>query len=194
MTATRKQLARQIHVGNLAKVEAALTQLGVDEDGALEGGASFPDEWTVGGDGQLTIDTSGGDGLATPLTLKASAFGIQGSPLLSFRVGSDVPVEFGANGELYLLPIDASITPLSIVQHVGQSVELVKVFDSDSFDVFGINKNGYAYTRKLAAPADNEVVASQLMFWFDDTNGAAKLMIKGKSANGTVVSGEVALA
>lgn len=44
------------------------------------------------------------------------------------------------------------------------------------------------------APADADLAANEMALWFDSTNGAAKLMIKGKSANGTVVTGEVALA
>lgn len=56
-----------------------------------------------------------------------------------------------------------------------------------------ISENGYFTTRKVAAPADGELAASELAFWFDDTNGAGKLKIKAKTANGTVVTGEVAL-
>jgi hypothetical protein len=44
------------------------------------------------------------------------------------------------------------------------------------------------------APADADLQAGDLALWYDDTNGAAKLKIKAKSANGTVVAGEVALA
>lgn len=58
----------------------------------------------------------------------------------------------------------------------------------------GMNKDGYLFTALNAAPADADLVAGKCMFWFDSTNGAAKLKIKGKSANGTVVAGEVALA
>lgn len=44
------------------------------------------------------------------------------------------------------------------------------------------------------APADADIVAGQFFIYWDSTNGASKLKIKGKSANGTVVTGEVALA
>lgn len=44
-----------------------------------------------------------------------------------------------------------------------------------------------------AAPADGTIVAGEVVLWFDSTNGAAALGIKGKSANGTVVSGSVPL-
>lgn len=42
-------------------------------------------------------------------------------------------------------------------------------------------------------PADSDIAPNQLFLWFNPTNGASKLMLKGKSANGTVVEGEVAL-
>lgn len=48
-------------------------------------------------------------------------------------------------------------------------------------------------TQLHAAPADGDLAAGECALWFDQTNGAAKLKIKAKSANGTVVSGEVAL-
>lgn len=44
-----------------------------------------------------------------------------------------------------------------------------------------------------AAPDESVLRAGDLSFWFDDTDGAAKLMLKGKSANGTVVTGSVNL-
>lgn len=44
-----------------------------------------------------------------------------------------------------------------------------------------------------AAPADADLVAGQMQVWFDSTAGAAKLMVKGKNASGTVVTGNVAL-
>lgn len=52
---------------------------------------------------------------------------------------------------------------------------------------------GALSTARNTAPADGDLGANQVAIWFDSTNGAAKLMIKGKSADGTVVSGEVAL-
>jgi hypothetical protein len=47
--------------------------------------------------------------------------------------------------------------------------------------------------RLNSAPADTLLVAGEVALWFDATNGASKLKIKAKSANGTVVLGEVAL-
>lgn len=45
----------------------------------------------------------------------------------------------------------------------------------------------------ITAPADGDLAASQLGVYFDDTNGASKVRFKGKSADGTVVTGNVAL-
>lgn len=45
-----------------------------------------------------------------------------------------------------------------------------------------------------SAPADGDLAAGDCALWFDQTNGASKLMVKGKSANGTVVAASIALA
>jgi hypothetical protein len=56
------------------------------------------------------------------------------------------------------------------------------------------NKDGYFMTAKTAAPADADVNTGEAAIWFDSTNGAAKLMIKAKQADGTVKTGSVTLA
>lgn len=48
-------------------------------------------------------------------------------------------------------------------------------------------------TATHAAPADGALNAGECALWFDQTNGAAKLMIKAKTADGTVVTGNVPL-
>jgi hypothetical protein len=45
----------------------------------------------------------------------------------------------------------------------------------------------------VAAPADSSLAAGQVALWLDATNGAAKLMIKAKQADGTVRTGSVTL-
>jgi hypothetical protein len=56
-----------------------------------------------------------------------------------------------------------------------------------------VTAGGYLVIARNSAPADASLAAGDLALWFDQTNGAAKLMLKGKSANGTVVTGNVAL-
>lgn len=52
----------------------------------------------------------------------------------------------------------------------------------------------YVIVASNQAPADGALAASQMALWLDDTNGAGKLMVKAKTANGTVVTASVALA
>ena len=59
--------------------------------------------------------------------------------------------------------------------------------------VFKVLPTGVTIIGAVAAPADGDLVAGQMALWFDATNGSAKLKIKAKQANGTVVQGEVAL-
>jgi hypothetical protein len=52
---------------------------------------------------------------------------------------------------------------------------------------------GLLVNRTHSAPADGDLVAGDLRTWFDQTNGAAKVMWKGKTADGTVVTGSLNL-
>jgi hypothetical protein len=56
-----------------------------------------------------------------------------------------------------------------------------------------VSATGSLSTSLNTVPADGSVVANQVKIWFDSTDGAAKVKFKGKSADGTVVVGEVAL-
>ena len=53
--------------------------------------------------------------------------------------------------------------------------------------------SGALFTAANAAPADGALVAGQLAIWYDDTNGAGKIMFKAKQADGTVKTGSVAV-
>lgn len=77
------------------------------------------------------------------------------------------------------------------VSQVGAQTEW-----QDSTGAYGtkIDKNNYFMSRKNSAPADADVAANEMALWFDATNGAAKLMVKAKQADGTVRSGSLALA
>jgi len=56
-----------------------------------------------------------------------------------------------------------------------------------------IDKDGTFLTRRNAAPADADIASGEMALWLDSTNGAAKLMVKAKQADGTVRTGQVAL-
>lgn len=79
----------------------------------------------------------------------------------------------------------------------NDGADLIYIQDSNSDEAFYVKGNGLTELRPViigtSAPADGLLSSGQVALWFDATNGAAKLKIKGKSANGTVVVGEVAL-
>jgi hypothetical protein len=54
-------------------------------------------------------------------------------------------------------------------------------------------RSGTVMVTLNSAPADGDINSGAAALWFDKTNGAGKLMIKAKTANGTVVTGFVAL-
>lgn len=89
----------------------------------------------------------------------------------------------------------AATVGLSIQRAASQSADLFRLLDSDGSSILHrINKDGYAVISRNSAPADGDIAAGDVVLWFDKTNGAAKLKIKAKQADGTVVAGEVALA
>ena len=53
--------------------------------------------------------------------------------------------------------------------------------------------SGAVKVTAVAAPADGDLAAGQAFIWLDATNGAGKLMVKAKTANGTVATGSVTL-
>lgn len=59
-----------------------------------------------------------------------------------------------------------------------------------------VTPNNYLAIGEHAAPADGEIDPGMCALWFDQTNGvgATKLMLKGKSADGTVKTASIVLA
>ncbi len=56
-----------------------------------------------------------------------------------------------------------------------------------------VEASGYIENAKVAAPADASLAAGQFALWLDATDAAGKLKVKAKTADGTVVTGEVVL-
>jgi hypothetical protein len=65
--------------------------------------------------------------------------------------------------------------------------------DASGNDKSGVNKGAYPWVGLNSAPADADIAPGRAFFWFDPTNGAAKVKFKGKQSDGRVVSGEVPL-
>jgi hypothetical protein len=82
---------------------------------------------------------------------------------------------------------------------VGSGLALMEVVNANGDNVFrAITFAGSAEDALVfkinAAPADGELAAGECALWFDQTDGAGKLMVKAKTANGTVVTAAIALA
>jgi hypothetical protein len=91
-------------------------------------------------------------------------------------------------------PTGNSVIGITVRALSSQSANLQE-WQSSAAAIYGtISENGYYTTRKTSAPADAELTAGEAAWWFDSSNGASKLMVKAKSADGTVVTGSLALA
>lgn len=78
----------------------------------------------------------------------------------------------------------------------AQSRNIIEL-DSDAGDIIArFDKDGRLGVAVPTAPADGDVLTGEGMLWFDRTNGAGntKLMVKGKSADGTVKTASILLA
>ncbi len=74
-----------------------------------------------------------------------------------------------------------------------QTENLTEWYEGGGTLPFRVSAEGYPIIALHSAPSSSVLAAGECAIWFDQTNGAAKLKIKAKQANGTVVSGEVAL-
>jgi len=101
-------------------------------------------------------------------------------------------------GALRVLSTDNSLRSVSLsttsgvfVASSGGAIQLVA--DNGTTRLFYTDATMGILTSVHAAPADGSLNAGECALWFDQTNGASKLMVKGKSANGTVVTAAIAL-
>ena len=91
------------------------------------------------------------------------------------------------------LATEGGTTRLIITDGGQAGIDLIQYTGPAGKDLFKVKESGVTIIGAVAAPADGELAAGQVALWFDASNGAAKLKIKGKSANGTVVTGEIPL-
>jgi hypothetical protein len=117
-----------------------------------------------------------------------TTFQVGGLASSLFAVDNEGAVSLSANADL-------GEQMLSVNFWNTQSADTLAV--NQNFSPFGVmfrvNKGGYLGIQTHSAPADGDVATGEAMLWFDQTNGASKLMVKGKSANGTVVAAAIAL-
>ncbi|MEA2231777.1 MAG: hypothetical protein QOD83_1593 [Solirubrobacteraceae bacterium] len=113
-----------------------------------------------------------------------------GAPGQSICVGAN---DSQAVGCFDVSTSDPTIKGLVARGRAGQSGNLLEVQDQTATPLSGFTENGYFFTRTRSEIADSELVAGELALWLDATDGAARLRIKAKQADGTVRTGEVAL-
>ncbi len=107
----------------------------------------------------------------------------------SSALGASAPPE-----KLLVVGTTNTMKVLTVRGASGQSDDL-QCWQADGGGILSrVSAGGYFITSRNAAPADAVLAAGDLAHWFDSTNGLSKVKFKGKSANGTVVTGEVALA
>jgi hypothetical protein len=106
------------------------------------------------------------------------------------NTGAGFSVQNQPAGQLFQVNVKNGARAVIIANNQNDGNALLQLIGSAEFHVQG---DGTPRLFAHAAPADGDLTAGECALWFDQTNGAAKLMIKGKSADGTVVTGNVAL-
>jgi hypothetical protein len=129
----------------------------------------------------------------------ANLFETQSTDGVLFSVGPRGDVQILKKGDADATPV-VLINPQSMNE--DPDADLLQVKNNFGVNAAGVTKNGYFYVADLpegaggpteGVPDNAELEAGQCIIWFDKTNGSAKLMVKAKSANGTVVTGSVSL-
>lgn len=108
-------------------------------------------------------------------------------------INGPLVVEIGPKGPVALASTNPAIDQLNVAPLVTLDAgKFVAQFWGSTSGVL-ILRTGHFGIRATAAPADGDIGNGRLFFWYDPTNGSPKLMLKGKQADGTIVTGEVAL-
>lgn len=145
---------------------------------------------SIKGRGEYHVDVASGlAGVNRPAIMAAPAIG-------SITTYNTVPL----TGNVYPIElIQPSSDRIGVVvrqQSGGTQTKPMQLWSNaaGTATLLEVSGGGYLGIFTHTAPADADIAAGEVMLWFDQTNGASKLKLKGKSQNGTVVAGEVALA
>jgi uncharacterized OB-fold protein len=198
-----------------ATFTAVVTAVGL----ANLGGGGLPSQWSDGGDGDVTATTD--DPTKVPFTIQQpTGAGPNGQGTDVFAIiGEDLDPD--ANPGLFLVGADGGVTIFGRAGNNPQVyVQEGDLGEYISFGGQGIGLSTRAATTEPeaiwvssldtgerptalmkdgtvrfsgAAPADAYVHNGICFMYFDSTNGAAKIKFKGKTANGTVVTGSLNL-
>lgn len=112
-----------------------------------------------------------------------------GAPLVCVMRGGGRTATIGAGAE------GDKVLELNSDESTVDGADVVYVSGAPDYNggEFRVTAGGAPVVGQVVAPADANLRAGQVAIWFDATNGAAKVKFKGKTADGTVVTGQVAL-
>ncbi len=127
------------------------------------------------------MKSMGGGGTAGP-TGAAGAGDVVAAAANTFTVAPQQITSDNAGHKVLILK--AAATPTADILEAQTSAAAIP---------WRVDKDGYMVIKLNAAPADAAIAAGEAALWFDSTNGAGKLMVKAKTANGTVATGSVTL-
>lgn len=171
----------------------------------LQGSNSIAAMTMVSGSSTITVDGGGGWAvIAGSKDFGGDATGLYGSVVVQ---GSNVTTQIAALSAEHNTIYGGGVVAQNIgirgrSQHDGvKNYELYLEDEGTGANDWAIWVEGGRSKFKGAivsalntAPGDGELSAGDLAFWFDKTNGASKLMLKAKQADGTVETGTVPLA
>lgn len=92
-------------------------------------------------------------------------------------------------GQYFRVRTGAPGSPKEMVQYADGGVDL----PGEVYVAGAVHATTALTTKGATAPANGDIQAGQCFMYFDSTNGSSAIKFKGKSANGTVVSGTIAL-
>jgi len=141
-------------------------------------------QFLVDQDNNVFIYSGSDGGQEAKLQLLDNTTDNNGTIVLDTFAGVTIHIEASAQTALLITPGGA---------HTGDSL---RILGTDAAESVVVDAVGHLRILRHAAPTDASLVAGECALWFDQTDGAGntKLMLKGKSADGTVKTAAIALA
>jgi len=108
--------------------------------------------------------------------------------------GSNCGLIGSNNADTYLGYWAAGVLAKTLtIQSTSGNVGIGTTSPGKKLDVNGYIRGTGIFNTLNSAPADGDLAAGECAWWFDKTNGAAKLMIKAKQNDGTVKTASISL-
>jgi len=138
-------------------------------------------------------------GSSGPLPLPADVFSVpDGTELVIDQFGDVIVTGRAGNSGQFRAAVNPAAGVSFLDANAGLNIGSVSgqiiLSDGAGNQYLGVNTTSFRLRGWHAAPGAANLQAGDMAVWFDQTNGASKLMVQAKSANGTLVAGSLALA